>query len=256
MAQSWWLAAGTALILPHYVIGPAFAAIPPPAGPFQQNIKLAAVFCLGFLAVGIWMGWRWRDRLPPVTSQRWYGPADTLARVRGYGVLWSLIALHTALVLGLLAPRAVGQVLITGPAAYLRPDLEGFFIEPLNDGSGLIHLTLVNQGRHAIPLQEGQRIGEVVVDSPSGPALLGRAQSRFSVLVTAELTGRQPAPDTVAAGDSVRFLLPWPQWGAIAEGAPSGLLLTIRYFPASSPVGPVYQPLDLYDGPLHGLLNE
>lgn len=254
LGQTWWFAAIVMLVLPHWLLSAGFTPAPPAAGLFRRSLFLGIVFNATFLLVSLVLYTRWRDRLPPVTRPRWYGPAREERRRRGFWVLWVLWFTHAWFYFGLLGPKALAEVLINSPAAYLRPDLSAFGVELLpTEQQGLLHLRLFNPMDFEIAIHEEQRLGTLVIESSSGPYLLGRAQVRFDIVATPELTGERPVPASLAAGEALHFHIPLDGWGVIATQAPPGLPLDILYYPAGSGLFPPYAPLDLYHGNLRSL---
>lgn len=255
LARTWWLAAIALLALPPWIMQAAFTPAPPAASGFRQSLLWGITFTSLFLLVSLILYTRWRDRLPPVTRPRWYGPAAPATRRRGFWILWAMASLHATFWFGLMGPQALGEVLINAPAAYLRPDLSGFGIEIVPaDQSGLLHLRLINTGKFAIPVHADQQLGMLQISSRTGPYLMGLSEVRLPVHLTTELTGLSALPEEIASGESITFLLPLPRWAVILEEAPRGLPIDILYFPIGSLLLPSdYAPLDLHHGTLQNI---
>lgn len=255
LARTWWLAAIALLALPPWIMQSAFTPAPPAPGEFRLSMLMGIGFTSLFLLVSLILFTRWREQLPPVTRPRWYGPAEPLARRRGFWILWALASMHATFWFGLMGPQALGEVLINAPAAYLRPDLSGFGIEIVPaDQSGLLHLRLINTGKFAIPVHAEQQLGMLQISSRTGPYLLGLSEVRIPVHLTTELTGLSPLPEEIASGESITFLLPLPRWAVILDNAPRSLPIDILYFPIGSLLLPSdYAPLDLHHGTLQDI---
>ena len=250
LAQSWWLAAIILIALPLQIMVPAANPEPPPAGEFTLVLRssevLAALFLLGTLG----LYWSWRHRLPPVTRGRWWGPGDERGRRLGFWTLWTFLALWSVNLLGLYGEQLNALVLTANPSAYLRPDPLAFAIEtpPSDPDSGLIHLTLLNASNHRIPLRAGQFLGQLEIETPAGPYLMGRAQLRVDVKFTDALVATHPLPRGVESHQSISLLLPLPHWGAIRAHLPLNQEIEVRYLPARAFWE--YQQIGLFEGPI------
>jgi len=249
MSHSWWLAAVVLLVLPIRVIVVGLNREPPPADEFTLMLRASQCITAAFLIGSLVLYRSYRLRLPPVTRRRWWGPAENAGRRVGFWVLWTILALN-ALFLGLMGERLNTIVLAANPAAYLHPDATQFAIEtlPTDTGDGLIHFTLRNDGNYRVPLRGGQVLGELQVETPAGPYLLGEAQLHFPVRMSDGEVATHPLPDAVAPHSTITFLIPFSHWGSIRGHLPTNLNVHVSYVPTPGLLH--YQPIDLFERPL------
>ncbi|MEO7992862.1 MAG: hypothetical protein ABI743_00555 [bacterium] len=255
LARSWWTAAMVVLAAPIIIFKPALRPAPPPVGPWEQFLHIAQVVVALFAIGSLVLYFQWRLRLPEVTRPRWYAPSVGPGRRLGFWLLWLGLATYGWFTLGLLAPKVDREIRLGNPAAYLHADPTAFAIERLPNGTvgGLIHLVLRNDGKYPIPIPPEPRLGTVSIETPMGAYLMGKARLALAVECTPAQLPLNPFPAAFLPGESYEFLIPFASWGKVVDGVPGNLEIDFSYTPLGGLMGPSYQPLDLYAGPVAGV---
>lgn len=253
MAFSWWMFALVLTIIPYNMAAPAFKPDPPPPGQFVDVLQMARGLATIFLVVSLVLYVRFRHRLPEVTKPQWYGPADDKLRRMGFFAIWITMALYCWVFLGAIGDRGLQAVRANGTAAYLMPTVGGFVIEvlPSVEKEGVIHLTLVNSADFPLPVDPGRVLGQLTIETPSGPILVGQSEAVFKVELTPDQLALKPLPRLLEPKTQYTFMIPYPRWGQVIETAPANARVRVEYTPTG--VIHVRQPLTLFEGPLGDL---